>query len=147
MEDLISLLVVPYSLVPYCIAVYTQEIRWIYLGALVLISIATTSSIKLLTNHMPYKCLKRPDGARNCNTFLTDGDQSGRPGFPSGHCAGTATFWVGIWILYSNKISVGVLAIVGILSMMWARRKKRCHTLVQTIAGVAVGSGYALLLH
>lgn len=29
--------------------------------------------------------LRRPKGAVRCNTFCSDGDQSGQPGFPSGH--------------------------------------------------------------
>ncbi len=148
MEDWISLLVVPYTIVPYCVAWYIHDIRWGTLGILILVSVATTECIKRITKDMPYTCLKRPDGARNCNTTMTDGDQSGRPGFPSGHCTGTATFWVGVWILTPTdyKIYVGIVGTVGILSMMWARQKKRCHTLFQTVVGTILGSTYALFL-
>lgn len=148
MEDWISLLVIPYTILPYCIAIYTNTVAWMYLGCLVVLSIATTEAIKGITKDLPYPCLKRPIGARNCNSTVSDGNQSGRPGFPSGHCAGTATFWVGVWLLFpsSYKLPMGILAGINILSMMWARQKKRCHTLIQTIAGIIVGSVYAMFL-
>jgi membrane-associated phospholipid phosphatase len=135
-------------MVPYCVALYTHNIRWGFLGILVLLSMATTDFVKRITADLPYTWLKRPNGARNCNTSLSDGDQSGRPGFPSGHCTGTATFWVGVWILAPSayKIHVGIVGTVGILSMMWARYKKRCHTALQTIVGTILGSTYVLLL-
>lgn len=148
MENWISLLVVPYTMMPFLISLYTTKIRWFFLGLLILSSMATTDILKRLTNSMPYTWLKRPIGASNCNTSMTDGDQSGRPGFPSGHCTCAAAFWVGVWILTPSpyKIWMGLVGCVGITSMMWARQKKRCHTGLQTVAGVAVGSMYALLL-
>jgi membrane-associated phospholipid phosphatase len=148
MEDWISLFIIPYTMIPYGVALYVDDIRWVYLGFLVLVSMTTTDVVKRLSHNLPYLWLKRPSGAQNCNTLLTDGDQSGRPGFPSGHCTGAATFWVGVWMLTppAYKTPVGVVALLGIASMMWARQKKRCHTALQTIAGVVVGTTYALFL-
>ncbi len=148
MENWISLLVVPYTIAPFGMAILTKQSEWIVLGVLVFMSIFSTTCIKRLTEDLPYSWLKRPNGASNCNTSLTDGDQSGAPGFPSGHCACTATFWVGVWFLTSNpyRFYVGIIGSICIMSMIWARHKKRCHSLVQTIAGTVLGTGFAFLL-
>lgn len=147
MEDWISLLVVPYTILPFAIGLHANKIQWFFLGILILLAMTTTDIIKRLTASMPYKWLKRPDGACNCNTSMSDGNQAGFPGFPSGHCTCAASFWIGVWILTPDpyKWWMGIVVFIGIASMIWARIKKRCHTGVQTIAGVAVGSSFALL--
>ena len=148
MENWISVLVVPYTVTPFVIGLYTKTSNWVMLGILVFLSMISTACIKSLTSDMPYSWLQRPVGASNCNTRMNDGNQTGRPGFPSGHCAVASTFWVGVWFLtpYSYKQCVGIVGIVGILSMIWARQEKRCHSLLQTIAGTALGTGFAFLL-
>ncbi len=148
MEDAISLLVVPYTLIPFVVATVIHSIQWASLGFLILIAMAVSDLIKKATRHLPYTWLKRPVGASNCNTRMNDGMQAGEPGFPSGHCTCAAGFWVGVMILTPPAYRIWMMTVgsVGILSMMWARQRKRCHTPLQTVAGVVLGASWSLSL-
>jgi membrane-associated phospholipid phosphatase len=136
--NILSLAVIPYSVTPFLILYLTDQ--WIYglWGILVLLASVTTSALKGLTRDSSHVCLKRPTGAKDCNVLNNDGDREGEPGFPSGHCATTAAFWCGALLLAPSwgLLLVGTLA-TG--AMMWARMKKRCHTLLQVIGGCGVG--------
>ena len=94
--------------------------------------------------------VKRPRGALNCDMLCRGGDASGRPGFPSGHMSTAAFFCVFIGLLVWNRalpqkylvVACGCLYIVatGI-----ARYKKRCHNIVQIIAGTLLGGLMAVI--
>lgn len=89
----------------------------------------------------------RPAGARDCNFWCNNGDQSGRPGMPSSHSAeamflamsyGTGYGGIPRW----TRISVWIYAI----AVMAARWYKRCHSIAQIGAGALLGTLVALLV-
>lgn len=93
----------------------------------------------------------RPQGALNCNLFNNDGNQSGRPGMPSGHTSITTYFFLTyLYILYlkKNKIGLESLFMALYLSLvMYSRYYKRCHTIPQIAAGGLLGSLWFLLFY
>ena len=99
------------------------------------------------------ECIKRPRGACDCDIFISDGDQSERPGFPSGHSS-MVGMYAGIMIFLSihnlshysdNSVSVYqfLLAIFMSLTLIilngYARVEKRCHNWLQVAGGTAWG--------
>jgi len=89
-----------------------------------------------------YKWANRPVGACDCDTWNRNGPRGGTPGFPSGHSAVAAAFWVGAVLLYKDWRTM-LMGYAGILVMVWARLNKRCHTLFQTMGGTVLGAGVA----
>jgi membrane-associated phospholipid phosphatase len=114
-------------------------------GSAALLATTTTSIIKHVTRDSPSRILKRPEGARDCNAWNNDGDQSGQPGFPSGHAATAAAFWFYAWRLappvWRPWIAGAGMAATGLMG--WARWAKRCHTVFQIAGGIVVGTGVA----
>jgi len=86
------------------------------------------------------KAFKRPEGAINCDLDNSGGDQSGEPGFPSGHMT-TVAFYFALLYFYAPGLALGGLAVLSIGWMAYARRF--CHTIPQRIAGTAFGIGAA----
>lgn len=139
--EVISLVGIFYWMIPFVLAIYSGDIRQVHWGAAVLLSSAASEVIKKWTQGLPYICLKRPQGAAGCNAVGNDGDQSGAPGFPSGHVATTAAFWTGAWLLtppsWRPWAAGAGLAATGL--MAWSRLVKRCHTGLQVVAGGMLG--------
>ena len=80
----------------------------------------------------------RPKGATNCNFLCNDGDQSGRPGMPSGHSSEVAFFSGFYYQQTTNPFIRGLLVTYAGLVMM-SRYIKRCHTINQIAAGALLG--------
>ncbi len=132
MENQISALVTAYVGLPLGMFVVFQNMRGLYVTIIILFVGTLTEIIKYMTRKSKYKCLKRPVGATDCDISNSDGDQSGKPGFPSGHCATSAAFWICV-LAYIPPLYRKHIAVVGsimTLTMMWARTKKKCHTLL-----------------
>ncbi len=140
-ENFISSLIGFYIGIPVFMFVVFQNTMGLRIGSLVLVSTGITGIIKYLTEKSTIPWLKRPAGARDCNTWMNDGDVSGKPGFPSGHVATSASFWTAIYIITPPAYRYYIGAIGTFLTgcMIWARMKKYCHTWLQTIVGAAVG--------
>lgn len=142
----ISLLFVLYTGIPLLIAsTWPGQSNFLWVAS-VLVAPFSAEAIKKFTRWMGWiDCCTRPTGAKDCDIWNRNGDQSGNPGFPSGHLATTAAFWTGAYLVSEEKYKPWVLivGIVGIMGMIWARMQKRCHTFVQTIAGTLLGAGIA----
>ena len=111
---------------------------------------------------------KRPDGARDCNLFNTGGICDHESGFPSGHVTLISYFCFYMFHLYKGNVydhiygytdieqretnrrfyddyyylkelSVFFLFSIPILMMGYARYMKKCHNMVQVIAGAFTG--------
>lgn len=80
----------------------------------------------------------RPQGAKNCNLFCNDGDQSGKPGMPSGHSA-TSVFFTAYYFQYTQNIYLRVAMIIYTALIMLSRYLKRCHTINQIVGGGLLG--------
>jgi membrane-associated phospholipid phosphatase len=80
----------------------------------------------------------RPQGAKDCNFLCNDGNQSGRPGMPSGHSSEVAFFSGFYYQQTTNPIIRSILVIYAGLVML-SRYIKRCHTINQIVAGGLLG--------
>lgn len=153
LADWLSLLVVLYATTPFAFYILTEDTRHLMWGIAVFIAPILAEMIKKGTVALglqTHTWCRRPTGAFNCNTWNSNGPQGGAPGFPSGHTATTAAFWIGAWILFNaNETLVGIVGIVGIIAMGFARLNKRCHTFLQILGGAILGAGttYTLLRH
>jgi membrane-associated phospholipid phosphatase len=79
----------------------------------------------------------RPRGARDCNAWATNGPCEGQPGMPSTHTA-FATFFA---VFYGTQLQwFGQMLLVFYVMLVAASRlAKRCHTLLQVVAGGCLG--------
>lgn len=149
LSDLVSYTGIFYWILPFLFSLdggqRTSSFLW---GSSVLLASLLSELVKFWTRTLPYTCLKRPAGAKNCDALGQDGDQEGQPGFPSGHVATTAAFWTGAWILAPApyKIWITVVGIGSVGAMAWARIQKHCHTGIQVAAGAVIGSLLASIL-
>lgn len=138
--DLVSLAGAAYMVLPFI-----WDWRW---AAAVWLTTFLTEFIKWATRDMAFACLKRPTGATACDALARGGSVSGAPGFPSGHAAASAAFWMGAWLLAPAEwrptiLAMGTAATVG---MGWARMTKKCHTGLQVIAGTLLGMLVSVIL-
>jgi membrane-associated phospholipid phosphatase len=140
--EFISATAILYAIIP---CVYFVAHPTLPTGGWVIAVLAAPFLVKLLKSYTiqyPYSEFRRPEGARNCNVLMNNGDQTGAPGFPSGHCATATAFWVGAWMLADGGSGtlIAIVGSMGILSMAWARMQMRCHSGLQTIAGTMFGA-------
>jgi membrane-associated phospholipid phosphatase len=144
LANAISMLVIVYTGVPFLLAAVSPSQQNFMWGASVLVGPMVAEAIKQLTRVLGMQdWCKRPPGAANCDTWNRNGSQAGAPGFPSGHMTTTAGFWFGAFLLCPAEYRIYVIAIgtFAILLMAWARMQKRCHTLLQVVAGTLLGAG------
>jgi membrane-associated phospholipid phosphatase len=139
---------VSYSLIgiialPIILFIVKRDIKFLYI---VLFSISTNMIHHIIKNYSlnyNYEFTKRPQGATNCNLWANNGNVEGRPGFPSGHVTSTTAFFTSIYLLFpeyqSLAISVGPIYTI---FMAYSRMYKKCHTLLQTIAGGFLGYAF-----
>ncbi len=138
--------VVLYSLLPIGTFVVSRDFQHLAWAAAVLLASLVAEITKHLTQHMgiwpAMAWCRRPAEARDCDTWNRNGPQGGAPGFPSGHVATAAAFWVGAVLLTPAPLRTWSLvgATVGIAAMAAARMKKRCHTALQTLGGGVLGA-------
>jgi membrane-associated phospholipid phosphatase len=132
---------------PLSMFVIFQNYRGLVMTGILLLVGALTELIKFMTRNSKFKCLKRPDGAMNCNAANGGGHVTGKPGFPSGHCATAAAFWTGILLIVPQSYRIGTACIGSVLvsAMMWARMSKKCHTFLQCIGGIFIGISVPLI--
>jgi len=86
----------------------------------------------------------RPLGAKDCNTFCSDGNQEGRPGMPSTHAA-FVTFFV---TYYAPILSAPLRALATLYAaiVIYSRYTKKCHSVIQLASGSVLGGGMSMLL-
>ncbi len=141
--DVVSISVVPYTVLPFLLFLVWGSRPYLWWGAAVVISSWLTFVAKEGGKRMFGSCewCRRPRGASNCNTWMNDGNQGGAPGFPSGHMAVTAAFWMGAWLLAgkSERLILGA-GLIATAAMAWARIHKRCHSWIQVSGGGMLGA-------
>ena len=142
-DDLISLSVILLYAVPwirYAMTSDKMELRpfWGMIATIIL-----NESLKhgLIRGASP-----RPAGAANCNLWVNDGAQGGRPGMPSGHSA-QVSFFTGYYlqVLPSSLWRSSALILYALLVMV-SRWSKSCHTPFQIISGSALGDLLSFLV-
>lgn len=116
---------------------------WLWLLAGLLGANAVVAGIKESTRGATARWLKRPAGAASCDAFCSGGAAGGEPGFPSGHMTTVVLVVVGAW-LRLRRPWVLLVGVPWIVATAWARQAKRCHTLLQVVAGAGVGAMTAI---
>ena len=86
----------------------------------------------------------RPLGAKDCNTFCSDGNQEGRPGMPSTHAA-FVTFFVTYYMPFMST-PLRALATLYAAAVIYSRYAKKCHSVIQLASGSVLGGGMGMLL-
>lgn len=143
LANTLSIFVVAYAAVPFMVCIAIPNRRHFVWGITVLVAPVAAEVLKRLTTVLGMEeWCRRPQDARDCDTWNRGGPQRGA-GFPSGHTATAAAFWMGVVLLVPSW-SMAVLSIVAVGIMAWARMQKGCHTLLQTIGGAVLGGGLAL---
>jgi membrane-associated phospholipid phosphatase len=96
--------------------------------------------IKMMTTGWYPPIFKRPDGACDCNLFNLGGKMDNKSGFPSGHVA-SVSFFMEMMILRDNISSWynKLIYYIPVLLIAYARYMKKCHNIVQIIAGYILG--------
>ena len=99
----------------------------------------------------------RPKGACDCDYLSIKGlCPDNTPGFPSGHMSTTSYFVVNNILnllsgenKYENKHKklYIIVNILFLLSMGWARMYKKCHSLLQVIAGTLYGGSISYFIN
>jgi membrane-associated PAP2 superfamily phosphatase len=139
-DEIVSLSLLPIIGLPYINFLFAYDKRWLYIIISGIISNGIHYLIKKISLNYKYNFLFRPKGAYNCDLLSRNGDQSGKPGFPSGHVTSIVTFFTGISLLFPEyrKYSIPI-GIVYTLLMTISRINKKCHSISQTIAGSLLG--------
>lgn len=134
-DNIVSLSVVIFYFVPWIRYLQTKHLNdlkpfWGLLG-----TVALNESIK---HGLIGKASPRPADASDCNLWVNDGPQGGRPGMPSGHSA-QVSFFTGYYLqtISSNPIRLFILFYA--VLVMISRYTKSCHTLPQIISGSVLG--------
>jgi membrane-associated phospholipid phosphatase len=140
MDEIISQSLMLIIGAPYFLFFITFDIRWLQVIIYSTIAIFIHDIIKLMSIGSKLEFLKRPQGANNCDICSKNGDQSGKPGFPSGHLTSTVSFFTSIYLLFPEyRMGSLIVGSIYTLLMAWSRIHKKCHTLLQTIAGTVLG--------
>jgi len=143
---------VSYSLIgiiaaPIIMFFVKRDIRFLYV---VLFGLSTNMIHHIIKNYSlnyDYEFTKRPKGATNCNLWSNNGNVEGKPGFPSGHVTSLTSFFTSIYLLFPEyqEITLPIGAVYTVF-MAYSRMYKRCHTLLQTIAGASLGIVFPVVI-
>jgi len=142
MDEIISQSLILIIGTPYLFYAFTFDTRWLQVILFSTITLFIHDIIKRQSIGSNLEFLKRPQGANNCDICSKNGDQSGKPGFPSGHVASVASFFTSIDLLFPEyQMSCLWVGILYTIAMAISRINKKCHTLLQTVAGTVLGFG------
>ena len=87
-----------------------------------------------------YKYVMRPDGAKDCDYLSCGGVvKPNTPGMPSGHMTTTSFVIINNILKHNYSPKIIISNIILLCVMGWARITKKCHTLIQVIAGTLLG--------
>ena len=116
----------------------SRQVEWAKLLVILLLTGVSVELIKPLFNS------PRPEGAKGCGPFCIEGPVNGKPGFPSGHAAGSTVFALGVLHMFpSMELAALLLLWTGLIG--WSRIEKKCHTLIQIAGGYAYGCVVSLV--
>lgn len=151
-DDVISLSVISLYAIPCFLALITQNLRELLplVGMLFTVGLNETLKYAVIGERSP-----RPAGARDCNVWVSDGPQAGRPGMPSGHSA-HVSFVAGYYLQRIANISalspitrflLAVALLLYALLVMLSRYTKCCHTVPQLLVGSSLGLLMSVVFH
>ena len=136
LANLVSLSAILLFLLPWGFFVATNKMVFLWLGVVTSLADGSTKIWKHLFG--TESVFGRPLGACDCDILCRNGDQSGRRGFPSGHMTTTSVVCTTLALMHGDVgLSLGAAVTIGLMG--WARYIKRCHNLVQIVAGTIYG--------
>jgi membrane-associated phospholipid phosphatase len=139
-DEIISLSLNGIIIFPFIFYFKSYDNRWLYIALYSFLNIQIHDIIKNISVYYDYDFLKRPFGAMNCDMFSRNGLVERQPGFPSGHVTSTVSLFTGIALLFPEYRNYAIVfGIAHTLLMAKSRINKKCHTVVQTIAGAFLG--------
>jgi membrane-associated phospholipid phosphatase len=146
-NEVISYSAIGVIALPLVLFFVKKDIRYLYIILLGTANNMIHNIIKNYSLNYNYEFTKRPQGAYNCNLLANNGNQSGRPGFPSGHVTSITTFFTSIYLLFpeyqTETLTIGSIYTI---IMAYSRIYKKCHTLLQTITGALLGVVFPLFI-
>ena len=93
-----------------------------------------------MTYYINYNIFKRPKNAYNCNILNNSGDDSFKPGFPSGHMTSISFFTNYLYFTQTNKSLYNFIFYnIPSIIMAYARFYKKCHNIPQILFGFILG--------
>jgi len=138
--DIISISLIGAFILPFVLFFITRNIFFFTIGIITIIADLSTKIIKRFTS----KLSPRPKGACACDILCLGGDVTGKPGFPSGH-ATVSTFVAITLSWYYQEYNVWPIGLAYVLLTAAARICKKCHSVIQVIAGIFYGTILAML--
>lgn len=151
-DNVISLSVIGLYALPCFLALVTHNLRELFplFGMLLTVGLNETLKYAVIGERSP-----RPAGAQDCNVWVSDGPQAGRPGMPSGHAA-HVSFVLGYYLQriadasslspMTRSLLAAALLLYALLVML-SRYTKCCHTVPQLLAGSALGLLMSVAFH
>lgn len=145
LANLLSMSLVLIFLLPWVLFVATYDPKYALLGVAAPVVDLSTKVIKRIAGTRGV--FGRPKGAYDCDIFCTNGAQTGGYGFPSGHMATSTFVLISLYLITKSPFSTFTLpiSIIYIASVAWARYSKKCHNVVQIVAGVIYGAFVATI--
>jgi membrane-associated phospholipid phosphatase len=143
MEDFLSISIIVCFGYPFIRYVETQQFIHLYFGLAMILTDQSTKVIK----HIAQDWSPRPVGAMNCDMMCSNGSCEGKPGFPSGHAASIAFFATMLILTNDYNIYLSSFALIAITLICWSRYQKKCHDVLQLVAGCIYGAASAILFH
>jgi len=120
---------------------WTRDVSHLIAFLGLILTMVTSEGLKLLCKG---STCPRPFGAKDCNTFCSDGNQEGRPGMPSTHAA-FVTFFVTYYMPFLST-PLRALATLYAAAVIYSRYAKKCHSVIQLASGSVLGGGMGMLL-
>jgi membrane-associated phospholipid phosphatase len=145
-DNIISYSVNIVFLLPLFLYFKNKDIKLLKIFIIGLLLVLSNNSIKQIFIKVFPKCniLHRPQGAFNCDYLNRGGNESGNPGFPSGHVTAATYVMTSLYLYYKTNIE---LSMVYVLLISFARLNKRCHNIYQVIGGMMYGYSIAILFN
>jgi membrane-associated phospholipid phosphatase len=145
--DILSVSLYGIIIYPIIQLILTGHPFYILLIAGLIITDLTTRFLKWINRTSNAAFLKRPVDASNCDIMCKNGNQGNAIGMPSGHMAFVLFFVTFMYVIQMHILSSTVhktlfvlIAIVYSFLMGYDRIRRKCHTLLQVLAGSGLGA-------
>jgi membrane-associated phospholipid phosphatase len=96
------------------------------------LGIILTGSLVEIIKKFILPTMTRPEGAKGCDLLCKSTNDTNKPGMPSGHTAMIAFF--GSYYGIQSPYFIGYVILI-----MMSRYFKKCHTIMQILAGLLLG--------
>jgi membrane-associated phospholipid phosphatase len=139
--DAISISILPAWLGLFIYGLWIKSETIIAICVFAVVVDVTTQLLKtFLGNYISASILHRPDKNAKCSMLNRNSNEKwGTFAIPSGHMTSVVIFAIAFVFIFQNNFVV-LTGILYIVLMAFARYYKKCHNLLQIIAGILYGS-------